>query len=205
MQKIARTDSCGSCIELRNINYDSIYIYSERLQQKLVDAVHSGVINRYYSVNNIRNSAALYFNWLDLLDTNVIVILILMACVSAITLISCLFIIILERIKMIGLLKALGATNSQIRHIFIYIAERLVLKGILIGNVIALSLILIQANYHIIPLDPNAYYLSYVPIEINWWQLLVLNICVVLVSILILIIPSHLASKINPVQTMRYE
>lgn len=106
---------------------------------------------------------------------------------------------------MIGLLKALGATNSQIRHIFIYIAERLVLKGILIGNVIALSLILIQANYHIIPLDPNAYYLSYVPIEINWWQLLVLNICVVLVSILILIIPSHLASKINPVQTMRYE
>lgn len=205
LQKIARTDSCGSCIELRNINYDSIYIYSERLQQKLVDAVHSGVINRYYSVNNIRNSAALYFNWLDLLDTNVIVILILMACVSAITLISCLFIIILERIKMIGLLKALGATNSQIRHIFIYIAERLVLKGILIGNVIALSLILIQANYHIIPLDPNAYYLSYVPIEINWWQLLVLNICVVLVSILILIIPSHLASKINPVQTMRYE
>lgn len=206
LQRVAGIDTLsGSAIELRGITPDSIVSVSDRLQQRLITATHARELSRFYEVNNITRSAAIYFNWLDLLDTNVVVILILMACVAGITLVSCLFIMILERVKMIGLLKALGATNAQIRRIFIYLAQRLVLRGVLIGNAIAIGVILLQAHYRIIPLDPDAYYLSYVPVEINPWDFLALNIGVIIVSVLILIIPSHIASNISPTQTMRYE
>ena len=206
LQRVAGIDTLsGSAIELRGITPDSIVSVSDRLQQQFITATYARELSRFYEVNNITRSAAIYFNWLDLLDTNVVVILILMACVAGITLVSCLFIMILERVKMIGLLKALGATNAQIRRIFIYLAQRLVLRGVLIGNAIAIGVILLQAHYRIIPLDPDAYYLSYVPVEINPWDFLALNIGVIIVSVLILIIPSHIASNISPTQTMRYE
>ena len=128
-----------------------------------------------------------------------------MSCVSGFTLISCLFIIILERIKTIGLLKSLGATNSQVRQIFIHMALRLVLRGMLIGNALSLLFVWLQKSYRFIPLDPEAYYLSYVPVEINWLQLIILNVSVILISSIILILPSHLVSTISPAQTMRYE
>ena len=134
-----------------------------------------------------------------------LVILILMGCVAGITLVSCLFIIILERVKTIGLLKAIGATNRQIRLVFVYMALRLVLRGLLIGNIISLTAVILQDKFRIIPLDPEAYYLSFVPVEINWLHILLLNIGVVLVSFLLLLGPSHLVSKISPSQTMRYE
>ena len=147
----------------------------------------------------------MYFNWLDLLDMNVVVILILMSCVSAITLISCLFIIILERVRTIGLLKSLGATNAQIKRVFIYMTQRLVLRGMLLGNIISLAFIYLQYYFHIIPLDPEAYYLNFVPVEINWLHIILLNIGVITISSLILILPSHIVSKISPAQTMKYE
>lgn len=206
LQRVAGIDTfSGSAIELRGITPDSIVSVSDRLQQQLITATYARELSRFYEVNNITRSAAIYFNWLDLLDTNVVVILILMACVAGITLVSCLFIMILERVKMIGLLKALGATNAQIRRVFIYLAQRLVLRGVLIGNAVAIGAISLQAHYRIIPLDPDAYYLSYVPVEINPWDFLALNIGVIIVSVLILIIPSHIASNISPTQTMRYE
>jgi lipoprotein-releasing system permease protein len=128
-----------------------------------------------------------------------------MGCVAGITLVSCLFIIILERVKTIGLLKAIGATNRQIRLVFVYMALRLVLRGLLIGNAISLTAVILQDKFRIIPLDPEAYYLSFVPVEINWLHILLLNIGVILVSFLLLLGPSHLVSKISPSQTMRYE
>ena len=84
-------------------------------------------------------------------------------------------------------------------------AQRLVLRGMLIGNILSLSFMYIQDKYHIIPLDPEAYYLSFVPVEFNWWHIIALNIGVIIISSLILILPSHLASTISPSQTMRYE
>ena len=147
----------------------------------------------------------MYFNWLDLLDTNVIVILALMGCVAGFTLISCLFIIILERVKTIGLLKALGATNTQVRHVFIHMAQRLVLRGMLIGNLLSISFLLLQQKYHLIPLNPEAYYLNHVPVEINWTHIILLNVAVIAIASLILILPSYLVSRISPAQTMRYE
>jgi lipoprotein-releasing system permease protein len=106
---------------------------------------------------------------------------------------------------MIGLLKAIGAPNSMIRRIFIYMDERLVFLGLIIGNSIAVTALILQSRFHIIPLDPEAYYLNYVPVEINWWYILLLNIGVIIISSMMLLLPSQIIAKISPAQTMRYE
>ncbi len=206
LQRIANLDSIsGTSIEINGFDNDNIYNKSYELQSAINQAVYSQQLKKIYSVSNVYNSGAMYFNWLDLLDMNVVVILILMSCVSAITLISCLFIIILERVRTIGLLKSLGATNTQIKRVFIYMTQRLVLRGMLLGNIISLAFIYLQYYFHIIPLDPEAYYLNFVPVEINWLHIILLNIGVITISSLILILPSHIVSKISPAQTMKYE
>lgn len=206
LQRIAQLDSLsGTSIEINGLNTDDIESQANALQTKINQAVYNQKLDKIYNIDNVQHSGALYFNWLDLLDTNVIVILILMSCVAGFTLISCLFILILERVKTIGLLKSLGATNSQVRRIFIHMAQRLVLRGMIIGNILSLIFVFLQQKYHLIPLDPEAYYLNCVPVEINWWHILILNIGVIVITSLILILPSHLASKISPAQTMRYE
>lgn len=206
LQRVANIDSIsGSVIEINGFNENDILDESIKLQTAINQAVYNRQLNKIYQVDNVLRAGAMYFNWLDLLDTNVIVILILMSCVAGITLVSCLFIIILERVKTIGLLKSLGATNSQIKRIFIHMTLRLVLRGMLIGNFISISFIYLQEYFRFIPLDPDAYYLSYVPVEINWWHIIILNLCVILFSSIILILPSHIVSRISPAQTMRYE
>ncbi len=206
LQKINNLpETMGSCIEIRHVPIDAISEYSDRLQESAINACYANKLSKIYKVDNVYHTGALYFNWLDLLDTNVIVILILMAFVSGFTLVSSMFIIILERINMIGILKAMGATNAQIRRTFIYLTERLVLKGMIVGNIIALAIIFLQAKFQLIPLDPEAYYLNYVPTEINWNYLILLNLGVAIISALILILPSHLISTISPAKTIRYE
>ncbi len=206
LQRLNNLDSnIGNSVEIRNLPISEIEDVSYNLQDSLIQACYSNQLTTLYREDTVYKSGALYFNWLDLLDTNVIVIIILMAFVSGFTLISSMFIIILERINMIGIMKSLGATNAQIRRIFIYLTERLVLKGILWGNIIALSIIFIQTKFKIIPLDPEAYYLNYVPTEINWLYILLLNIGVVIISGLILILPSHLISTISPAKTIKFE
>lgn len=206
LQRIALLDSIsGTSIEITGIDYGQIQDKSIALQSAISEAVYKQQLDKIYRVDNVLRSGAMYFNWLDLLDMNVVVILILMSCVAGITLVSCLFIIILERVKTIGLLKAIGATNYQVRMVFIHMAQRLVLRGMIIGNVISLAFVYLQQTFQLIPLDPEAYYLSFVPVEINWLHILTLNIGVIVISNIILILPSHLATKISPAQTMRYE
>lgn len=195
----------GTAIDITGIPSDEITAATEALYDALGQAYYEGLTNRWHTVDNVLHTGALYFNWLDLLDTNVVVILILMALVSGFTLVSSLFIIILERVRMIGLLKALGATGSVIRRIFIYLALRLVGIGMVIGNAVAITIMILQSRLHLLPLDPEAYYLNYVPIEIDWPGILLLNIGVVAISALMLILPSHIISRISPAQTMRYE
>ena len=141
----------------------------------MLEAYSRGEISGVYPVNNVYNSGALFFSWLDLLDTNVVVIFILMICVATFTLISSLFIIILDRVPTIGLLRAIGATRRQVSRIFVYTALRLVGLGMIIGNVLAIGLMLIQNATHFLPLDPHMYYLAYVPFEINRISILALN------------------------------
>ncbi len=195
----------GDAIGITGLSPENINKQSADLQDALINACNNNMLTHLYRADSVYDTGIYYFNWLDLLDTNVAVILILMTFVSGFTLISCLFIIILERINMIGILKSTGATNSQIRRIFIYVAERLVMRGMIIGNGTALFLIILQEKFRILPLDPEAYYLSYVPVEINWWYIALLNISVIIISCLILIVPSQIISTISPSQIMRYE
>jgi len=150
------------------------------------------------AVQTLRQQNPQLFGWLDLLDTNVWVILILMVIVSTFTMISGLMIIILEKAQMIGLLKALGFNNRQLSHTFLYIALFLTVKGLLWGNFVGLGLCAIQAVWHPIALDPENYYLEWVPISIQWWQVALLNAGALLITMLMLIVPSTLVSKVSP-------
>lgn len=147
----------------------------------------------------------MYFNWLSLLDTNVVVILVLMTAISSFTLIASLIILILERVNMIGTLKMLGATNSMIRRVFILLDLKVLVKGLVVGNMIALSLILLQQHLHILPLDPESYYISFVPARITLWQVLALNGAAIVVATAIMILPSMIISRLKPATILRYE
>ena len=145
------------------------------------------------------------FDWLKLQDMNVIIILTLMILVAIITMISALLILILERTNTIGLLKALGYKTWNIRKIFLIIASNIALKGIFWGNLIGLSLVFVQKYSGIIKLSQESYYVSVVPIQINFFYLLVLNLATLLITIMALVIPSVIISAISPVKAIRYE
>lgn len=158
-----------------------------------------------YFTRTIKQLNPQIFSWLDLLDMNVWVILLLMLAVAGFNMISGLLILILERINMIGTLKALGASNWFIRKIFLYHSFFLVLKGMLWGNLIGLSLCAVQYFTAVIPLDPVSYYVSSVPIEFNLLYILLLNIGSFAASVLMMIGPSYLITKISPAKIIRYE
>lgn len=158
-----------------------------------------------YNVTSTHQNNISYFTWLSMLDMNVVIILVLMIIVSTFTLISALLMIILERIKMIGLFKALGASNHSIRRIFIYLTHKIIFKSIIIGNVIGIGLALLQQHFHIIKLNPDAYYMNYVPIDINIPMLIFLNVAIIVISYITLIGPSYIISSIKPTSTMRFE
>ena len=146
-----------------------------------------------------------FFAWLDMLDMNVVIILTLMMIVAAFTLISAMLMIVLERIRVIGNFKALGATNGSIRRIFIYLTGKLILKALIIGNIIGIGLCLLQKYGHIVRLDPTAYYMPYVPIRLSIPALVLLNVGIIVVSYLTLLGASHIISTIKPTATMRFE
>ena len=158
-----------------------------------------------YTSKTIREMNPQIFSWLDLLDLNVWIILALMIAVAGVTMISGLLIIILERTTMIGILKALGAHNKTIRHTFLWFAVFVIGKGLLLGNAIGFLIIMLQKYTGLVKLDPATYYVKTVPIEINIPVILFLNIITLIISILVLIIPSYLISHIHPAKSMRYE
>lgn len=158
-----------------------------------------------YYVQNIVQMNPQIFAWLDLLDLNVWVILILMIGVAGFTMISGLLIIIIERTQMIGILKALGANNLTIRKVFLWFSVFLIGKGMLWGNAIGIAFCLLQSRFNIFKLNPETYYVDTVPVSVNIWIFLLINIGTLLASVLMLLGPSYLITKINPASSMRYE
>ncbi len=158
-----------------------------------------------YYVRTVEEAYPQIFDWLGLLDMNVWVILILMIGVAGFTMISGLLIIILDRVNMIGILKALGANNVSIRKIFLLFSAFLIGKGMLWGNVVALVFCGLQYYFRVFKLDPATYYVDAVPIELNIWIWLLLNICSFIVSVLMLVGPSYLISRIHPARSVRFE
>ncbi len=145
------------------------------------------------------------FSWLSLLDVNVWIILALMICVAGFTMISGLLIIILERTQMIGILKALGARNSTVRHTFLWFAAFIISQGLLIGDVIGIGLVVLQQHTGFIHLDPASYYVDTAPMELNIPIIVILNVATLLISVFVLIAPSYLVSHIQPVKAMQFD
>ena len=145
------------------------------------------------------------FSWLELLDINVWIILALMVCVAGFTMISGLLIIILERTQMIGILKALGARNNTVRHTFLWFSVFIIGQGLFWGNVVGIGIVLLQQYTGFITLDPQTYYVSEAPMELNLPLIALINVATLLICVFVLIAPSYLISHIHPAKSMRYE
>lgn len=145
------------------------------------------------------------FEWLQLFDFNIIVILVVMILVATINMVVALLVLILERTQMIGILKALGANNWSVRKIFLYNAFYLIVRGLFWGNLIGISLLLIQQQFGIIQLPPENYYVNQAPVYLNWGFILLLNVLTVTVCFLVLLIPSYIITKISPVKAIRFD
>lgn len=178
---------------------------------EVADRVYFATANRLDEAGNAFYTQTLeqlnpqIFGWLDLLDMNVIIIILLMLCVSGFSIITGLIILILESVNLIGTLKALGANNQFVRRIFIYEAILLVAKGMVFGNIIGLGLVALQHFTRIIPLDAATYYVSYVPMAFPWGWLIILNLGVLAISWLVLLAPSAIVSQISPAKVMHFE
>lgn len=199
------SENTGNYVGINVKDTAQIPALSYLLFSKLAASAYNTDNRTVYNVTNTTQTNASFFSWLSLLDMNVIIIICLMAIVSGFTLISVLLMIVLERIKLIGLLKTLGADGSMIRRIFILLTQKLILRSLIIGNVLGIGLALVQKYFHIIKLNPEAYYMPYVPIQIDWLTIALLNVCVFVAAYLTLLGPSHIISSIKPSTTLRYE
>ena len=161
-------------------------------------------IGQGLTVQTVKQLNASVFAWLDWMDVNVQIILILMVIVAGINMMSALLILILERTTMIGLLKALGARNGSIQKIFLYNSAFIIGKGLMWGNLIGLSLAFFQKYFGVFKLDAKIYFLSQIPIEINLFHILLLNVGTLFCCLIMLILPSFIVSKITPVKAIRF-
>jgi lipoprotein-releasing system permease protein len=172
-----------------------------------IDKVENEIITElpyFLEVQNIRQIYPQLFEWLALLDINVIVIIILMMLVACINMITALLILIVDRSQMIGILKSIGARDIIIRKLFLNISAYLLIRGLVIGNTIGVLMCVIQAKYKWIKLDPSAYYLDSVPIKIEFTDLLWLNMFSIIICILAMLLPTLVISRILPVKVLRF-
>jgi lipoprotein-releasing system permease protein len=154
---------------------------------------------------SIRERYPQIFDWLGLIDKNVWVLLGLMLIVSAFNMISGLLIIILDRTTMIGILKALGMNNHGVRSIFLYQSVYLMIKGLFWGNAIGIGICLLQYYFKILRLNPESYFLEYVPVNFNLTQLILLNTGTLLITLAVLTLPSMVIARISPSRTIRFD
>lgn len=194
--------------------YSGVEILLEDIKalDETADAIYFATVNHLdedgyhvYYVQTLREQNPAVFAWLDLLDMNVIVIIVLMLLVAGFNIVSGLIILILDGIQLIGTLKALGADNRFVQRIFLTQAALLIGKGMLWGNILGLGLAALQYFGHWIPLEAATYYVSYVPIAFDWFWIITLNILTIVVSLLILLLPSMIVAKISPAKVMHFE
>jgi lipoprotein-releasing system permease protein len=167
---------------------------------------------RFYSMENenpidilsIQDVYPDIFVWLDFLDINFSIIVVLMIAISIITMGASLLVLILEKTSTIGLLKALGASDWSIRKVFLYQSAYLIFRGMIWGNLTGIAISLLQMQFNIFPLDPEVYYLNAVPIELNLWHLLLLNLFTVLVCLLALVLPSYFITRVRPTEAIKF-
>jgi len=188
-------DSVGG-FEITIHNFEDLDAQTQMVYEKI-----------HYDLNaqTIKEINPQIFDWLKLQDINVNVIIILMLIVAGINIITALLILILERTKLIGILKAIGQNNWSVRKVFLYNASYIISKGLFWGNLLGIGLCLLQKYFHIISLNPSTYYMNTVPIHLPFSDVLMLNFCAMLSCILMLIIPTYLITKITPIKAIRFE
>jgi len=177
-------------------DFDKIETIGEEVYQQTASTLDTKTIIEKYSY---------IFEWLKLFDFNIIVILSIMILVATINMVVALLVLILERTQMIGILKALGASNWSVRKIFLYNAFYLIARGLFWGNLIGITLLLMQQYFGIIKLNPENYYVNQAPVYLNWGYIILLNLLTVTVCFLVLLIPSYIITKISPVKAIRFD
>jgi lipoprotein-releasing system permease protein len=186
-----------SGIEIRIDNYNKLNEIGQQIHTEIPYSLKAETIKQIYPQ---------IFEWLALTDTNALVLLVITIFVCIITMISTFFIIILEQTKNIGILKTMGLNHKNVVKLFLIIASRLILRGLLWGNIIGLGISILQITFHLIPLDPATYYVSYIPMVINPLTLFWVNLLVFTACLLTLLIPAYYISKrISPVDAIRYD
>ncbi len=163
-----------------------------------------GMIDQKLNAIPITETHRDILDWLKLFDLNIAIILVIMLLVAVLNMITTLIIMIMERTQTIGLLKALGAGDWQIRKIFVYQALHLLFKGLLFGNAIGLGLLFLQKRFGIITLDPKSYYVSVAPVNIDWTWILSINISTIAVCFVMLLLPSYMICRIPPIRAIRF-
>jgi lipoprotein-releasing system permease protein len=158
-----------------------------------------------FTINSVKALYSNIFLWLDKLDINGIIIVVLMIIVATINMITALLILILERTNMVGLIKALGMSNAEVRKIFLFISLRLVGRGLLWGNIIGIAACLLQHYYKIVKLDSEIYYVEYVAVEINWLYFMLINIGTFVTCFVMLFLPTLIITKLTPIKTLKFD
>ena len=198
VQKLNDWDSLQvSGIEVLTRDYNKMDEVGEQLHHQIDINLKAETVKQIYPE---------IFDWIALFDTNVSVLLIITTCVCMITMMSIFFIIILEQTRLIGILKTLGMKTKHVVNTFLMVAGLTLLKGLLIGNAIGLGLGILQQHFHFIKLNPDTYYVNFVPIKFQFWEVLMLNIGVFAACMLVLVLPAWVISrKISPVSAVRFE
>lgn len=212
IQEVDKTYVIGDLSVLQRVNDqqpDEIGGYELRIKDfERLDTI-AGQINNLLPIRlritTVTENYSGIFEWLQILDVNAQVMLVLMLLVAVINMISALLIMILERTSMIGIMKAMGTTNWTIQKIFLYNASYLISIGLLLGNIFGVGLGLFQHVTHFFKLDPNSYYMTFIPVEITLTDVVLLNIGTMVVCLVVLIIPSMLISRITPVKAIRFK
>ncbi|AWK03136.1 transmembrane permease [Flavobacterium crocinum] len=177
-------------------DFDNIKSIGDKIYQETNSNLDTKTIIEKYSY---------IFDWLKLFDFNIVIILAIMILVATINMIVALLVLILERTQMIGILKSMGSNNWAVRKIFLYNAFYLILRGLFWGNLIGISILLLQQHFGIVQLNPENYYVNQAPVYLNWIYILLLNLLTVTVCFIVLLVPSYIITKISPVKAIRFD
>ncbi|MGZ6491044.1 MAG: ABC transporter permease [Bacteroidia bacterium] len=189
------TDEAGG-FEIELNNFDKVDEMTEYL---------NGEVGQGLEARSIKGLYPTLFSWLDLLDSNAIIIIVLMIAVSIINMISALLILILERSNTIGILKALGANDGLMQKVFLYQSGKMLAIGLLLGNIIGLAFVFLQMKFKMITLNPETYYVSFVPVELHGIPVILINILTITCCLVMMLLPVLIISKITPVKTIRFK